>query len=320
MADLFFGQGIPLSASFDLGSPKPLDARTVVNSKEELEQMPEVRKYIGLTVFVVEEKKKYTWVGDEWSDKVNSGTDGEKGADGEKGIGLYAANIAVDPEAHTVSLDSVVPAGIRVGDSLLDSNGDIFTVTEIGEDAVTVGETPIVNIKGADGANGTKGEKGDPFAVAKTFASVQEMEDGFETDGIAEGSFVIISSNVEDEDNAKLYVKGAEAYTFITDLSGATGIKGDAGTIEIGTVSTGEAGSDVVVENVGTDSAAILNITIPRGADGANGEDGDKIKIGEEYATAADATIFFRTVSVVTNTSEQASGIGLAAIGEAPIV
>lgn len=319
MADLFFGQGIPLSASFDLGSPKPLDARTVVATKEELEQMSEVRKYIGLTVFVVEEKKKYTWVGDEWSDKVNSGTDGEKGADGEKGdqgIGLYAANVAVDSETHTISLSNIIPTGIRVGDSLLDSNGDIFSVTEIAEDLVTVGGTPIVNIKGADGANGTKGEKGDPFAVAKTFASVQEMEDGFETDEIAEGSFVIISSNVEDEDNAKLYVKGAEAYSFITDLSGATGIKGDTGTIEVGTVSTGEAGTDVIIENVGTDSAAVLNITIPRGA---NGEDGDKIKIGEEYATAADATIFFRTVSVVTDTSEQASGIGLAAIGETPI-
>lgn len=43
------------------------------------------------------------------------------------------------------------------------------------------------------------------------------------------------------------------------------GDKGDAGTIEVGTVTTGDAGTDVIVENVGTPSEAVLNFTIPRG-------------------------------------------------------
>lgn len=43
------------------------------------------------------------------------------------------------------------------------------------------------------------------------------------------------------------------------------GEKGDAGTIEVGTVTTGDAGTDVIVENVGTTSEAVLNFTIPRG-------------------------------------------------------
>lgn len=43
------------------------------------------------------------------------------------------------------------------------------------------------------------------------------------------------------------------------------GDKGDAGTIEVGTVTTGDAGTDVVVENVGTPSEAVLNFTMPRG-------------------------------------------------------
>jgi len=43
------------------------------------------------------------------------------------------------------------------------------------------------------------------------------------------------------------------------------GDKGDAGTIEVGEVTTGDAGTDVFVENVGTSSEAVLNFTIPRG-------------------------------------------------------
>jgi hypothetical protein len=39
------------------------------------------------------------------------------------------------------------------------------------------------------------------------------------------GDFVLINTgNVADEDNAKLYVKGESAFTFVTDLSGAAGI------------------------------------------------------------------------------------------------
>lgn len=46
---------------------------------------------------------------------------------------------------------------------------------------------------------------------------------------VEEGSFVLIASNTEDEDNAKLYVKGASAFTYLSDLSGAQGMKGEQG-------------------------------------------------------------------------------------------
>ena len=83
--------------------------------------------------------------------------------------------------------------------------------------------------QGEQGIQGPKGEKGDPFEVAKTYSSIEEMNSSFSTDEISEGKFVMIVSNVEDEDNAKLYVKGTDSYTFVTDLSGAQGIKGDKG-------------------------------------------------------------------------------------------
>ena len=125
---------------------------------------------------------------------------------------------------------------------------------------------------------GLKGDKGDPFAVKKTFSSVGEMNAGFETDGVLEGEFVVIDTgNVEDADNAKLYVKGKTAYSYITDLSGAQGIKGDAGEIESFdvTAKTGETGTPAaaVITQGGTPSKRqyTLSLTIPKGDKGEAG-------------------------------------------------
>lgn len=74
-----------------------------------------------------------------------------------------------------------------------------------------------------------KGETGDAFQIVKTYASISEMNADYSGTDVKIGEFVIISSDVEDPDNAKVYVKGAEAYTFVTDMSGATGIQGPKG-------------------------------------------------------------------------------------------
>ena len=80
------------------------------------------------------------------------------------------------------------------------------------------------------GKTGSQGSKGDPFGVSKVYHSIDEMNAGFATDGLPEGSFVMINTgNVEDPDNAKVYVKGADGYSFMVDLSGSPGIKGDPG-------------------------------------------------------------------------------------------
>ena len=39
----------------------------------------------------------------------------------------------------------------------------------------------------------------------------------------------MIASSVEDEDNAKVYTKGATAWYFVVDMSGATGLQGPRG-------------------------------------------------------------------------------------------
>lgn len=59
-------------------------------------------------------------------------------------------------------------------------------------------------------------------------------------------------------------------------IQGEKGVSGQAATIELGTINTGDAGSDVIITNSGTTTAAVWNITIPRGAPGAPGAKGDR--------------------------------------------
>lgn len=74
---------------------------------------------------------------------------------------------------------------------------------------------------------GDKGDKGDPFEIYKTYDSYELMS--ADADNVPDGKLLLIASNVEDENNAKLYIKKHDTLAFIVDLSGATGIKGEPG-------------------------------------------------------------------------------------------
>ena len=80
------------------------------------------------------------------------------------------------------------------------------------------------NIKGPQGPQGIQGEA---FKIKKTYASIEEMQADF--DNMEVGDYVMITSSVEIEDNAKLYARAETEWVFITDFSGATGIQGEQG-------------------------------------------------------------------------------------------
>ena len=189
-----------------------------------------------------------TWV-------VKGNLKGPKGDKGETGKSVRSSDIDIQSNA-TVPLANIKPnTNIAVGDTIFDVNGDVFTVTAVTEAGATVGTAlPGVSMKGPkgdrgetgpqgvqgvrgetgergpQGIQGPQGAKGDPFTIAKTYQSVAAMNAGFATDNVKEGQFVMIDTgNVNDTDNAKLYVKGKTAYSYITDLSGATGVQGPQG-------------------------------------------------------------------------------------------
>ena len=75
-------------------------------------------------------------------------------------------------------------------------------------------------------------------------------------------------------------IQGPKGDKGLTGDRGATGERGPQGatgaaaTIKVGTVSTGNPGTNATVVNEGTANAAVFNFTIPRGATGATGPQG----------------------------------------------
>lgn len=67
------------------------------------------------------------------------------------------------------------------------------------------------------------------FKIVKTYNSVAEMHADFEGTDVGLSDLVIITSDVNDEDNSKLYVKTSEGYKFLTDMSGSRGVQGPQG-------------------------------------------------------------------------------------------
>ena len=129
------------------------------------------------------------------------------------------------------------------------------------------GETGPRGPQGLQGVQGPKGDTGEGFSISKVYASYEAMQAGWKSDGVKAGGFAVIGSDVEDPHNAELYVKTAEGYSLIADMSGATGVKGEQGPVgaqgPIG--ATGAAGS-----------------TGPQGPKGATGAQGPKGDAGEQ--------------------------------------
>ena len=206
--------------------------------------------------------------------KGPQGPKGDKGVPGENGIGIETANI---------SPDGVLSITLTNGTSL-----------SVGNVRGPQGE------KGELGPQGIKGEKGDPFTISKVYASVSDMNLGFDTDGVPEGGFVIIETgNVYDIDNAKLYIKGSDQYEFVTDLSGAQGMQGPQGIqgIQGPTGDPGPAGADgtsVIITNITESTADEGNnvitfsngqtLTIKNGSKGSQGIQGEKGPKGDTGA------------------------------------
>ena len=113
-----------------------------------------------------------------------------------------------------------------------------------------------VNIKGA------KGDKGDTGAQGIQGVKGDKGDKG---DTGAQGLQGVKGDKGDKGDT------GAQGIQGVKGDKGDKGATGAAATIRIGNVVTGAPGTDVVVTNSGTSSAAILNFQIPRGTPGADG-------------------------------------------------
>ena len=162
--------------------------------------------------------KGQSLIWDEMTPEERAALKGERGEDGVDGIdGTSVAEATIGATGHlilTLTDGTTVDCGNAKGEQGAAFTYDMFTRAQL---------------ESLRGEQGIQGEDGKPFQVAKTYGSISEMNLDFDNPDVDEGSFVLISSNEQDPDNAKLFVKGENAYGYITDLSGAQGIKGDRG-------------------------------------------------------------------------------------------
>ena len=104
-------------------------------------------------------------------------------------------------------------------------------------------------------------------------------------------------------------IQGPEGPQGPTGPAGVDGKDGTSATIQIGTVTTGAAGTQATVTNTGTANAAVFNFIIPQGvagqngADGAPGAQGPQGPAGTNGTNGADATI--NGVNALTITTSQ---------------
>lgn len=113
--------------------------------------------------------------------------------------------------------------------------------------------------------------KGDAFSIKKVYPSISAMNADLDNPEIKEGDFVLINTNdVEDPDNAQLYIRTETGFIFLVDMSGAIGFTGKTPQFGIGNVTLGEA--NVTISEDGVDSNGNpkykLNFVLERGPQG----------------------------------------------------
>ena len=141
----------------------------------------------------------------------------------------------------------------------------------------SIGPTGPTGATGAMGPTGVMGPTGEGFSIYKTYASIVDME--ADANNVQVGKFVLITSNTEDEDNAKLFVKSNNNFVYLTDLSGAQGIQGPVGP-------TGQTGA------VGpTGQTGAVGPTGQTGAIGPTGQTGQTGAVGPTGATGAQGNV-----------------------------
>lgn len=203
------------------------------------------------------------------------GLTGPKGADGEDGKSAY--EIAKE-NGYSGTKE----------EWLLSLKGERGPEGPRGQDG-PVGPQGIMGFQGVQGPRGERGERGSPFSIDRTFRTKEELE---ADRTVQEGRMAVVaSSNPDtDEDNGRLYVRTAEGWTFLLDLSGVKGIQGPEGPRG----QQGERGIDGLPGAVGP--------TGPKGEDGVGIP--QKLTLSENTLTLSDGG---GSVTLPSSSSEQGS-------------
>lgn len=206
--------------------------------------------------------------------------DGQTGAAGSDG---FSPTISVEniTGGHRVTITSASGSStFTVMDGVNGTNGSDgsdgyspeVTITSItGGHRVTITDEDHPNgqsfdvMDGSPGATGQTGPQG-PVPVISATASVDA--------NTGTPSVVVTKTGSDATPSFNFAFSNIKGQQGIQGVQGPSGNDGSAATIQVGTVTTGAAGSNASVTNSGTSSAAVFDFSIPRGADGQAGATG----------------------------------------------
>ena len=162
------------------------------------------------------------------------GPQGLKGNTGDRG-----------PAGYMSILRATAEDCVELGEGYMNSSGYLMILTELSPRTFT----NCGQLRGPQGSRGDQGPTGYVNIIRPNAAACTELYDAY----------------VDSNGNLQILTALPDTFTYGGRIKGETGT---AATIRVGTVATGDPGTDVIITNSGSSSAAVLNFTIPQGMPG----------------------------------------------------